>query len=763
MPTSRTGRSRFAGRLGLALASGICGTTLAQDGIVVVDRDDVVVTTDAIVQFTGVPIHDDEGDGVLRIEGDGLVIRLIGTLEGVGFAGAPEDRGGTGVVVRGERISIGGGTIRGFSVGLDAAACDELAVVGTRFEDGRSQRLDSTVDAEFGTDWLRPHANDGGEWATTYGAALRVRDASSVSLREIAVRRWQNGIMLERVTDSIVADCDASFLSGWGLALWRSSNNLIARNAFDFCVRGYSHEVYNRGQDSAGLLMFEGCHKNAIVRNSITHGGDGIFAYSGHEATGEVNPRDDADWYRTTAGHRGNLIAENDLSYAVAHGIELTFATDNRITRNRIIGNGITGIWGGYSQDLMIDGNEFAANGEMPAGDEHGAINIENGVRASIVVNRFRGDSVAVQLWNESGGPLDARPWVKATDARSRDHVIGGNTIEPSPDAGPPLRVRDAGRLWTDLDEGSIDADPAATAALAPLDGGPAGRTAAPERLDVDALMTARGLSRGPDPRGNRESLTGRHAIVMGPYGPWDHEAPLLRLLRKRPLFDEWEIRQPGLGIVDPVDLPEGAIATQGDVRFTVRPNGIAVLPEVQPVVSPYRLRVNVDGHRLVDRGTVIRSQWNTLVFPWQNDPIDNYGGWFNDSQRMSIEVRNFSLAYTFGFNGPSETGMGATVARAKLGVDRFGLLAHSEFEFPPGRWRIVTRSDDGIRVRVNEVLVIEDWTIHAPRVNTWEFESDIAIFKTIDVEYFERDGYALLDLKVEPADWDSVLGPSPF
>ena len=36
--------------------------------------------------------------------------------------------------------------------------------------------------------------------------------------------------------------------------MWRSSATSFHRNAFDFCVRGYSHGVYNRGQDSAGIL-----------------------------------------------------------------------------------------------------------------------------------------------------------------------------------------------------------------------------------------------------------------------------------------------------------------------------------------------------------------------------------------------------------------------------------------------------------------------------------------------------------------------------
>src|SRR4029079_888640 len=132
----------------------------------------------------------------------------------------------------------------------------------------------------------------------------------------------------DAVNDSKVYDCDCSFLSGWGLALWRGNRNMITRNSFDFCVRVSSHGVYNRGQDSAGILMFEQCSKNVIAENSVTHGGDGIFGFAGKEALGEKPPP-----FRlfdsTRLGCNDNLFVRNDLSYAPAHGLEMTFSFGN--------------------------------------------------------------------------------------------------------------------------------------------------------------------------------------------------------------------------------------------------------------------------------------------------------------------------------------------------------------------------------------------------------------------------------------------------
>ena len=124
------------------------------------------------------------------------------------------------------------------------------------------------------------HRNDGGEWIREHGAGVSVRRAKGAVVRRVTSHRTQNGIVLDRVEGSEIYDNDCSFLSGWGIAMWRSSSNTVCRNSLDFCIRGYSHGVYNRGQDSAGLLMFEQCSGNVVALNSITHGGDGaLYVY----------------------------------------------------------------------------------------------------------------------------------------------------------------------------------------------------------------------------------------------------------------------------------------------------------------------------------------------------------------------------------------------------------------------------------------------------------------------------------------------------
>ncbi len=112
-------------------------------------------------------------------------------------------------------------------------------------------------------------------------------------------------------------------------------------NRIDWCVRGYSHGFYNRGQDSAGLLMYEQSSRNMVAYNSITHGGDGLFLWAGQSTmdTGQ-------------GGSNDNLFQLNDFSHAVTNGIEATFSR-NTFSRNRI-DECWHGVWAGYSYGSIV-------------------------------------------------------------------------------------------------------------------------------------------------------------------------------------------------------------------------------------------------------------------------------------------------------------------------------------------------------------------------------------------------------------------------
>ena len=68
-----------------------------------------------------------------------------------------------------------------------------------------------------------------------------------------------------------------------------------------------------------------------------------------------------------------------------------------------------------------------------------------------------------------------------------------------------------------------------------------------------------------------------------------------------------------------------------------------------------------------------------------------------------------------------------------------------------PGTYRIAdANGDDGLRVRVDGRLVVDDWTLHGPTPH--DVVLDLAAGKhAIRVEHFEIDGWAALRVALSP------------
>ncbi|MHC5065509.1 MAG: right-handed parallel beta-helix repeat-containing protein, partial [Planctomycetota bacterium] len=497
---------------------------------IVLEKDDTRIDRSCrIVIPDGVVIEDENADGVIHVVSDGIRVEFAA---GSVLRGAPNERSWdqlTGIGIRLQSVSaveLAGMDIRGFRIGIAADDANGLLIEDSLFLDNFRQRLHSTPEtADDGRDWLDPHHNDAGEWAIRYGAGISIARSQGVVIRRCLVRRGQNGILLDRVLDSEVYDNDCSFLSGWGIALWRSSSNAILRNALDFCIRGYSHGVYNRGQDSAGLLMFEQCKDNIVAFNSITHGGDGVFAFAGREALGQKPPPAEGFEY-SRAGNSQNLFHANDCSYAAAHGLEITFSYGNRIIGNRFAGNAICGIWGGYSSGMAILENRFMANGDAGYGSERGGINIEHGSENLIQGNQFADDLCGVFLWWDEDRALLATPWAQVNGARSENNRVVENSFLRTATALQLRRVQ--GTVFADnrlVDCGQdldLDEDSRISSSVEETESPP-----------PFVLTDLPGLG-STEPVGARPELAGRENIIMSDWGPWDHQEPMLRTLRKR-------------------------------------------------------------------------------------------------------------------------------------------------------------------------------------------------------------------------------------
>ena len=220
--------------------------------------------------------------------------------------------------------------------------------------------------------------------------------------------------MLARSNGAKIWNNNFSFLSGLGIALYRASGNTIQHNKVDWCVRGYSHTFYNRGQDSAGILIYEQSNKNIVAFNSVDArrrrpvpvGGavDDGYGGRGRERQRVLRQRFQL---RARQRHRSHLQPERLLRQP--HRGEL--ARDLGRLQLRLVDRG----------EQVREERRGHRDRARPGQPDH---------REPV----FDGDEIAIRLWKN---PTQDPNWgyAKRRDTRSRDYVIAGNTFVGTPTA----------------------------------------------------------------------------------------------------------------------------------------------------------------------------------------------------------------------------------------------------------------------------------------------------------------------------------------
>ena len=706
----------------------------------------------------------------LTIVGDDITVDFQdATLTGAPDDAAPDTYVGKGIVVHGRSVTLLGAHVHGYRVGVYAESAPGLTITRCDLARNFRQHLGSTIEREDSSDWLYPHRNDAGEWAEL-GAGVYLKNCAAPTISRCRIRNGQNGIVLDCVHEAAIYDNDCSFLSGWGLALWRSSRNAITRNAFDFCIRGYSHGVYNRGQDSAGILMFEQCCDNLIAENSATHCGDGLFAFAGREALGEdwldaererlraeTGKQDVDDLIEVpeeiVAAHRRkgnncNQVYKNDFSYAAAHGLELTFSFDNFILENRFEKNAICGIWGGYSQDTVIRNNRFIRNGDAGYGLERGGVNIEHGRGNWITDNRFEQNTCGVHLWSDDDAGILKLPWAVANHQGSVNNFVIGNNFTGDRTA---IHLRDSysttllTNSFHEVGE-EVNATPGSEPVIE--------RELALPAPQPACEVPSNGIRGETHPVGARAHLTGRHDIFMTEWGPYDFTD-----IRVSPEYvtggasakfyllapgGEYELK----GVTGDVQV----MPATGKLPaiLTVDANADGVLP----FTLEFDLRAGVPRHfqgrgtdsprasTLHVKGLLVRTTWNVTFYAWTDDqdPRDNPQHWQQiTAQEPLAQMQTPTLDFAWRNGRPADN----------VPPDHFATVAATQIDLPAGQWRITTLSDDGIRVFVDGEEVLANWTHHAPTRD----EATVTLTASLHdlrVEHFEIDGYARLELSLE-------------
>lgn len=656
----------------------------------------------------------------ITIRGDNITLDFAGsTLEGTPVTADPDNAAGVAIRIEGGRnVRIINAHIRGYKIGILARGTRQLDLFDNDLSYNFKPRLYSGIEHESLMDWLSHHNNEHDEWLR-FGSGVYLSDVKGGSIKGNRIEQGMEGLMLVRSDSIRIWNNTIEYNSGVGIALYRSSYNQIMHNYASYNVRGFSQGFYRRGQDSADLLLYEqSCH-NVVAFNSMTHGGDGLFLWAGQSTmdTGQ-------------GGANDNLFYANDFSYAPTNAMEATFSRNNFIA-NRARGSEY-GLWGGYSYDSKVIGNDFANN--------RTGIAIEHGQNNEIRSNRFLSDSTAIRLWAVPEQPSDWG-YPKHRDTHSMNYDIEGNIFSGNRAAVRIAQTSDlklTGNKFIKVDSTTVLVDSSRVVDTAnenyALYRGTGQRGEAPPvpawRSPPGVVLPKR-LSGGLDPAKDRMADADRSSIIVDEWGPYDYRSPKLwprdtsyaTPLALRVLGPAGKWRVTAKSGVDHVSKVEGkvgdtiivtpAAGSENDWKITLEHRGASTISPrgvKKPAGTPYTFSYS--------RFNPVTS-WSVSFFALADSVAPR-------TPITTIETPRLDYVW-----------YRPTIA--KVPQANFRLTATTDVKLGPGKYTLRTISDDAIRVWVDDSLVIDNWKPHESAIDTASISPGE---HRLRVEYYQVDGW---------------------
>lgn len=703
----------------------------------------------------------EKGPAVLEIVGDNLDIDFqYALLEGGQTGQLPNTFCGVGIRISGKNITLKNARAKGYKIALMAEGAENLRLENCDFSYNYRPRLRSVREREDFSDWLSYHQNEKDEWLR-YGAGIYLKNCSRATVTGCRITGNQNALLLTGCNDGLVYNNVFTFNSGLGIGLYRSSRNRIMHNRLDWNVRGYSHGFYQRGQDSAGILVYEQSNENLIAFNSATHSGDGFFLWAGQETMDSGK-----------GGCNDNWLFNNDFSYAPTNGIEVTFS------RNRIQGNIIRdctyGIWGGYSYETVIQGN-FIENCKT-------AIAIEHGQNDTIRQNLLEGDSLGIYLWARPSQPADWG-YARDRDVRSRDHNIDRNVFK---NVRKPLKISasqnvsvNGENLFTGFEtmlevpkpndklkfiRNDLYGTPATLArvwqvpeltAQQNLNFGHPNQ--APQNI-YEPLNTLVSNLREPDslPGGMSTALPpnfpkGRQFILMGEWGPFDFRRPIasldtmagtrysLVLIGPR---GEWKIAN--MRGVKKVSAQKGKIPATLTVERDPNSEEVFIAFEYlgsQEVVTALGEKIYpLEPYTFTFQRFEKTFNWNVQFFnAAPSDSLTHTETIARIVQQKPVAEKKVGDLWFAWWGKPADG----------VQEDRFVTVSTADFQIAAGEYRIELTSDDGVRLFLDGKCLIDHWNVHEPETD--DITVPLGGKHQFRIEHFDAAGFSTLDFKIGP------------
>ena len=698
-------------------------------------------------------ISDSLGAPALVIEGNNITVDFKDMiLDGAATGQLPDSFKGLGVLVRnGSNITIKNLKARGYKVALLAEGVANLQLLNCDLSYNYRQKLYSTRERENFQDWMSYHHNENDEWLR-YGAAVYLKNCNNALVKGLYIKQGQNGLMLVNCYDGLFYNNIIEFNSGIGIGMYRSSRNKIMNNQLNFNVRGFSQGFYSRGQDSAGILVYEQSNENIFAYNSATHSGDGFFLWAGQHTmdTGE-------------GGCNNNLLYDNNFSYAPTNGIEVTFSS-NKIIRNKM--EGCTyGIWGGYSFNSYIIGNQLI-NNQYGIAIEHGQVNLIEG-------NVFANNQVGIWIWERLTQPGD---WGYANkrDIHSHDYDIRRNTfLEDS----IPLKISHSTKVAINEDnqlinfkkllvteapnkefylvkndlygKGSLGDAPENTPLMNRM------KPQAQSMILPSAKDIRFGTTYDPLPLADgRQASTlpgDRSMIRVNEWGPYNYAYPSLWL---DAIYDEeyhftllaptgeWKIKRAEgyyhtellkenqqMKLIANKDAKAGFLLLE--LEFIGNEGITNQLGEVTPKGKPVIVRF-ARSEKPLDW----QVQWH--AYTDASDPIQHYKVFEKLQKQTPLHTEQVKELNYVWWSKPHET----------VPEDKFATFAKTELQVTKGKYRFILTSDDGAKLFLDGKLLIDHWDVHESAVD--EIEVELNGKHQLEIMHFDASGLSNLEFRIE-------------
>lgn len=679
----------------------------------------------------------DTGRSVILVEGNNIVVDFNGVELDGGKGSLPDQFHGVALLIQNAKhVTIRNLKAHGYKVALLARNVEFLTIEHCDFSYNYRQHLNSTQEKEDISDWMSYHHNEKDEWLR-YGAAMYLRNCDLAVISDCRVTGGQNALMMTGCDSAFVAGNDFSFNSGIGIGLYRSSSCNVVNNRLIFNVRGYSHGVYNRGQDSAGILVFEQCNNNLFLYNTVTHGGDGFFLWAGQTTmdSGE-------------GGCNDNWLYGNDFSYAPTNGIEVTFSR-NKIHHN-IIRECDHGIWGGYSYRTIMQNNLFDDN-RIGIAIEHGQDNVITG-------NVFSHNKEAIKIWARKSQPAD---WVYAQKRDTRSHLlfIGDNYFKENRKAWN-FTLSDSITItnnYIDNDNPNWILTDSTISSWGPYFNNDT--AARPLIRNVEVLWPDKFLKirkpMGPIPD---SILAGRKNILITEWGPYDFRSPII--WNTNPTDSTGLMRFDILGpagqwIVRNFSGVEELSASSGSLPATITAR------KAKGERTDIRIELEYTGQAVTDpfgkqipAGRPYRFQFKKFF-----QPIDWQVKWFSYDS-LSNPIQHPEVLGKAGDWTPVKEEKVARLDYAWWGGIRAGerqypqfiTLANGQVTVPEGDYELSVTWDDAVRVYLDGKLILDEWQPsrytfdESPNQKIKLHLSGNHLFK---VEHVELNGFATLAVKL--------------